>query len=298
MSASSPRSLARRVFALLRHRPHPRVSVEPIGEAYAGDRLLLRLHVDAPVDVTVRDARVRLRRALTIYGFSGENFGLGPRFERKIIASETFSQIGHLAAGSRHEEISRLPITDRLPSVWARRIHVVYRVKVRVRFQGARTRRCSVPVRVASSRSHNSSHEKRVIVSGDRAQYFLHLEMPLHARPGERLAGTARVSPPGEGVPGPVVVELRRREEASRAYRNDRAFAREWTVHRAVLADGVPGPDTASLPFEITIPPGACTVHADHTAVRWLLYLLLPGMGAGDVYAAWEINVHTGNNDR
>jgi hypothetical protein len=182
--------------------------------------------------------------------------------------------------------------------VWARRIHVVYRVKVRVRFQGARTRRCSVPVRVVSSRSPNSSREKRVIVSGDRAQYFLHLEMPLHARPGERLAGTARVSPPGEGVPGPVVVELRRREEASRAYRNDRAFAREWTVHRAVLADGVPGPDTASLPFEVTIPPGACTVHADHTAVRWLLYLLLPGRGAGDVDAAWEINLHTGNDDR
>jgi hypothetical protein len=91
-----------------------------------------------------------------------------------------------------------------------------------------------------------------------------------------------------------VVLDFRRREEASQTDRTDRAFVREWRVEHAVLAEGVPGPDTAVLPFTVSLPRTApSTLHTAHTRVRWLLYLRLPGMD-GDVYGVWEINVHTG----
>lgn len=290
---SFPTGLARRLF-LDRQRSRPRVSVEPIGETYAGHRLLLRLRIDAPVDIVVRDLRVRLRRAMCVYGFSGGDFGYVPSVKRVILAEETFTRIGRLSAGSAHEEISWLRIAEPLPTLLARRISVGYRLKVRVRLEDGRTLRCSPPVRVLSSRSLHQRVERLVVRSEGLSPSVLTLKMDLHGRPGQRLQGVARVTPPGDGIRGPVVMELRRREEASRADHTDRAFVREWKLERAVLAEGVPGPFTVELPLEVTVPlRGPCTLHTDHTAVRWLLYVVLPGMGR-NVCAGWEINVHTG----
>jgi hypothetical protein len=295
---SLPRT-TRRVLGALRLRPRPRVSLELLDAAEVGSRLLVRLRIEAPDEVTVRDARVVLRRSLTVYQVSGEALGWAPRFRRRVLASETFSTIGRLAAGTRHEEVSWFPIpADAPPSGVARRLHVVYRVSARVRFEDAPARRRWIGVRVLSPRSLNAAAEGRSMVSGESVLNRLVVRLERrHARPGDRLRGTVVVVPPSDGVTPPVVVELRRREEGSRRYQSDRAFSRERTVERHLLSEGVTGPYSASLPFEVTVPARACpTIDTGDSAVRWLVRATLTGRGGRGDSAATEINVYTGSD--
>jgi hypothetical protein len=301
MAARSLRDTGRRVLGTLRVRARPRLSLELLDAAEVGGRVLLRLVIETPVEATVRDARVVLRRSLTVYQVSGEALGWAPRHRRTVLASETFSRIGRLPAGGRHEEVSWFGLPPGTPpSGVARRLHAVYRVSARVRFDDAPAGRRWIGVRVVSPRSLNAAAEAGTRVSGapvaDRLQV---LPERRHARPGDRLCGRVLVDPPSDGVTCPVAVELRRREEGSRRYRTDMAFVREWTVERHLLSEGVTGPGSASLPFEVTVPRTACpTVEAEGTAVRWLVRAVLQDRRHRGDTAAAEINVHTGRDDR
>lgn len=300
MAARSLWATGRRVLGTLRLRPRPRPSLELLDTAEVGGRVLLRLAIETPIEVTVRDARVVLRRALTVDQVSGEALGWAPWHRRAVLASETFSRIGHLPAGTRHEEVSwfRLP-PDTPPSGVARRLHAVYRISARVRFEDAPAARRWIGVRVLSPRSLNAAAEDRILVSdvsvADRLQV---LPERRHARPGDRVRGRVVVGSLAEGATPCVAVELRRREETSRRYRTDRAFVREWTVERHVLSEGASGPGSASLPFEVAVPRGACpTIETADTAVRWLVRAVLEGGGDRGGSVAVEINVHTGRDD-
>jgi hypothetical protein len=300
MAARSLQARGHRVLGTLRLRPRPRLSLELLDTAAVGGRLLLRLVIETPVEVTVRDARVVLRRSLTVYQVSGEALGWAPRHRRAALATETFSRIGHLSTGTRHEEVCRFRLPpDTPPSTVARRLHAVYRASARVRFEDAPTARRWIGVRVLSPRSLHAAAEGRTLVSGASVTERLQvLPERRHARPGDRLGGRVLVVPPSEAVTPPVAVELRRREEGSRRYRTDRAFVREWMVERHVLSEGVAGPHSASLPFEVTVPRTACpTAEVEGTAIRWLVRAVLEDAGGRGGSTAAEINVHTGRDD-
>jgi hypothetical protein len=288
------------MLGALRVRQRPRVSLELVGTADVGGRLLLKLHIETPAEVTVRDARLVFRRSLTFPAFSGEALGSAARYRRTVLATETFSRIGRLAPGARHEEISwfRIP-WDAPPSGWARRIHSVYRVSARVRFGDAPTIRAWSAVRVLSPRSLNRRAERGGVVSSATAENRLqvHLEQ-RHARPGQRLRGVVWAAPPPAGTAPPVVVELLRREENSRLYHQDRGFGIEWTVERHVLSDGLSGPDWATLPFDLTVPAGACpTIDLGHSGVRWLVRARTGATRRRGDSVAEEVNVFTGKDD-
>jgi hypothetical protein len=105
-------------------------------------------------------------------------------------------------------------------------------------------------------------------------------------------------APPPAGTAPPVVVELLRREESSRLYHRDRRFGIEWTVERHVLSGGLSGPDSTSLPFELTVPAGACpTIDLGHSGVRWLVRTRTGTTRRRGDSVAEEVNVFTGRDD-
>lgn len=293
--------LVDKALRTLRVLGRPRVSIELVGTAHVGGRLLMKLHLDTPAGVIVRDARVVFRRSLTFPAFSGETFGSAARYRRTVLATEVFSSIGRLAAGERHEEISWLRIpSDAPPSGWARRIHSVYRVSVRVRFQDAPTVRTWSAVRVLSPRSQHRRAEREGLVSTSAAAQRLRVRMrERHAQPGQRVRGEVWVAPPPEGgTPDPLVVELVRREENSRLYRDDRAFSIEWTVERHEHTEGLSGTEWTTVPFELTVPKGACpTIDLGHSGVRWLVQARTDAPRRRAHRVAEEINVYTGPDD-
>jgi hypothetical protein len=274
-------------------KPPIQLSIVPAADSYeVGRPVTVRVVATGLEQATIREARadlvmkVWLRKPQVVAGqWGAARPSTSP--QRTVAGASTPLRLaGDLPAGSRAECDVALPNWAQAPSGGrppGRRIE--YAVRAEVKLASGGTVRAETPVRLVSG---PALYQK--IEGTQRSRHFRRCDIELiapalHARPGQTLRGTVRVTPHRPMRARSVAAFLIRRQSVPRTRRIMRAGS---------LARGIQLTGPQEFPFDIPVPDEAPTMITPYLSVHWYVQAVVRyGLFAAD-RCDWEFNVYTG----